>query len=222
MSVDDLKATRDAATRGPVRRTFDARLSVRAGKAAGTVTLDGYASTTEQSYEMWDMFGPYSEVISAGAFAKTLSESPDVAFLLNHGGMSLARTKSGTLELAEDSEGLRSVATLDGRMSAVRDIQIGVERGDLDEMSFAFRIIRRTWSPDYTELRIEEVSLHRGDTSVVNFGANPTTSIAQRASDVLAAVDRLTDQQADELGARLRARTRAAGPTETMIRMALL
>jgi len=207
MTISELRAARDASVRGPVRRTYDARLTTRASsKGKGLITLDGYASTTEQPYEMWDMFGSYMEVISAGAFGKTLAESPDVAFLLNHGGMTLARTKSGTLELSEDTVGLRSVSELDTRVQAVRDIQVQVDRGDLDEMSFAFRIERWKWSPDYTELRIDEINLHRGDTSVVNFGANPTTSIAQRSADVLRYVDQLSDEQLRELEGRIVAR----------------
>lgn len=43
------------------------------------------------------------------------------------------------------------------------------------EMSFRFRIIRDPWSPDYTEYRIEEYDIHRGDVAIVGFGANPTT-----------------------------------------------
>jgi hypothetical protein len=211
VTTKELRAARDAAVRGPVQRTFDARLEVRAKDSAkGTITLDGYASTTETPYEMWDFFGSYTEVIDRNAFDKTLSEKPDVAFLLNHGGMSLARTargdKAGTLELSVDETGLRSVALLDTRVSVVRDIQIAVERGDLDEMSFAFRIERAEWSPDYSELRIKEINLHRGDTSVVNFGANPTTSIAARSADVLAHVDRLSPDQLTELEERIRAR----------------
>ena len=56
-------------------------------------------------------------------------------------------------------------------------------------MSFAFRIVRGAWSPDYTEYRILEVDLDRGDVSAVNFGANPNTSIAARAKQALAALD---------------------------------
>lgn len=219
MTLAELRAARDAAVRGPVFRTYDARITTRAGaEGSNLITLDGYASTTEQPYEMWDLFGSYTEVISRGAFAKTLSEKPDVAFLLNHGGMTLARTKSGTLELEEDEIGLHSVAGLDSRVQAVRDIQIQVDREDLDEMSFAFRIEKAKWSPDYTEFRIDEINLHRGDTSVVNFGANPTTSIAARSADVLRSLDHLTDAQLSELQDRIRAkRTPVQGLEDLLI-----
>ena len=50
-----------------------------------------------------------------------------------------------------------------------------VERGDLDEMSFAFRVMRQEWNSDYDRRWINEVSLDKGDVSLVNYGANPTT-----------------------------------------------
>jgi hypothetical protein len=59
--------------------------------------LDGYASVTGIAYDMWDMFGPYTESIDPDAFTDTLAAKPDVAFLLNHKGMTMARTKNGTL-----------------------------------------------------------------------------------------------------------------------------
>jgi HK97 family phage prohead protease len=136
---------------------------------------------------MWDWYGPYAEVISRGAFTKTLSETPDVALLLNHKGMTLARTKSGTLELAEDDTGLHTIARVDTRVSAVSDMVLQMERGDLDEMSFAFMIVRGKWSPDYSEYRIDEVSLAKGDVSVVNYGANPATSVALREQPAVSA-----------------------------------
>lgn len=173
---------------GQQMRTFGARLELRATQVDGKdgLHLDGYASVTETPYQMWDFTGPYTEVISAGAFAKTIGERADVALLLNHGGMTLARTKPGTLRLAEDDTGLHVEADMDPRMTAVSDMRYAMERGDLDEMSFAFSVTRQKWSPDYTELRIDEVDLNKGDVSVVNYGANPATSVALRARDLFA------------------------------------
>jgi hypothetical protein len=37
--------------------------------------VEGYASTTERAYEMWDFFGPYEEVVSRSAFDQTLARS---------------------------------------------------------------------------------------------------------------------------------------------------
>ena len=50
-----------------------------------------------------------------------------------------------------------------------------VERGDLDEMSFAFRVTREKWNEAFDRRWINEVDLSKGDVSLVNYGANPTT-----------------------------------------------
>lgn len=153
--------------------------------------VEGYASTVEQTYVMYDFWGPYDEVIDARAFDNTLARDPDVAFLLNHRGMTMARTKAKTLTLSVDDQGLRSEAFLNPDRSDVRDMVLAIDDGNIDEMSFAFRIVRGQWSPDYTEYRILEVDLDRGDVSAVNYGANPNTSISARAKQALAAIEDL-------------------------------
>lgn len=142
----------------------------------GTLTFTGYASVTETPYEMQDFLGDYTEVVRRGAFSKTLAEAADVPFKLNHDGMTLARTKSGTMRLSEDSTGLHVEADLDPRNGQVGDIRSAMDRGDLDEMSFAFRVTRQEWSPDWSQRDITEVNLNKGDVSIVNYGANPHTA----------------------------------------------
>jgi len=143
--------------------------------------LTGYASVFESPYDVYG--GPpsgWSEIIDRRAFQKTLASKPDVHLLINHEGMPLARTKSGTLELSTDSKGLKVLASLDRRDPDVQRLEAKMNRGDMDEMSFAFRAIRQEWNGDETERRLLEVSVERGDVSVVNFGANPATSTQLR------------------------------------------
>lgn len=166
-----------------------AQLIERDGKSF--YELDGYASTVDEPYEMYDFWGPYTEIVDRDAFTVTLGADPDVAFLLNHRGTTMARTKSGTLTLSVDDHGLRSIALLNPERGDVKDLVHAINDRDIDQMSFAFRIIRGAWSPDYTEYRILEVDLDRGDVSAVNYGANPNTSISARAKQALAAVDEL-------------------------------
>lgn len=170
--------------------------------------LDGYASVVEQPYEMWDFFGPYEEVISRGAFDKTLAASPDVAFLVNHRGMTMARTTNGTLELSADPIGLRSVAYLNPGRSDVQLLMHAVDDGLITEMSFAFTIPEggARFSEDFTTFRIDEVDLHRGDTSAVNYGANPATTIAARSREILRELQYLPAGAARAAIDRLRAR----------------
>ena len=96
----------------------------------GRLQLTGYASTTETPYQV----GSFRETIAKGAFRKTLSEGPDVVLLIDHAGLPLARTKSGTLTLSEDVRGLRVDASLDPRDPDVARIRSKVQRGDLGEM----------------------------------------------------------------------------------------
>lgn len=165
--------------------------------------LTGYASTTEQPYEMHDQYGSYSEVISRGAFHKTLAEGPKVQLLVNHGGLSLAQTTNDSLKLTPDDTGLHVEATLNPKRGDARDLIEALRDGAVDEMSFAFRVVRQQWSPDYDERRIDEVNLNRGDVSVVNLGANPATSVAMRSADIFRALEHMNADDLDELRRRL-------------------
>ncbi|OBK89453.1 hypothetical protein A5649_13455 [Mycolicibacter heraklionensis] len=146
------------------------------------MTLIGYAATFEP-YEMYG--GPancgWIEQIGRNAFDRTLREQPDLHLLVNHEGLPLARTGSGTLELSVDDHGLKVRAELDRSDPDVQQLEPKMRRGDMNEMSFAFRVKAQTWSaaPGYddpqSQRTITEVSLHKGDVSVVNWGANPTT-----------------------------------------------
>ncbi|MEU1559508.1 HK97 family phage prohead protease [Streptomyces mirabilis] len=194
-----------ASVTGIVRRAFPVKLEARAkAGASGVSTVTGYASVVDEPYEMWDFLGSYSEVVRSGAFAKTLSETPQVQLLLNHGGLAMAYTKAGTLRLSEDSTGLHMEADVTASRSDVSDMLAALSDGSVDEMSFAFRVTRQMWSPDYDQRDILEVDLHRGDVSVVNFGANPATSVAPalRAADF----DKLGDDDARALLERLQRR----------------
>jgi hypothetical protein len=125
---------------------------------------------------MQDMFGAFSEEIARTAFQKTLQGGCDTCFLVNHEGVSMARTKPGTMKLSSDNKGLHVDARLNLDRPDVRIVRAAVADGDLDEMSFAFRVTRQEWDPEYTHRRIQEVNMHQGDVSVVNFGASPHTS----------------------------------------------
>lgn len=194
-----------ASVTGIVQRAFPVALEVRAKKGTPAVsTIEGYASVTESPFEMWDWLGPYSEVVRAGAFAKTLAENPQVQLLLNHSGLAMAYTKAGSLRLSEDTTGLHMEADVNTGRGDVRDMVAAIEDAAVDEMSFAFRVTRQQWSPDYDQRDILEVDLHRGDVSVVNFGANPATSVApaMRAADF----DMLSEDDARTLMERLQLR----------------
>lgn len=147
--------------------------------------VTGYASTVERKYRMFDAFGEYDEVIDRRAFDRTLAAKPDVAFLLNHRGVTMARTTNGSLELSVDDKGLSSRAYLNPKRQDVQDLLVAIEDKDITEMSFAFMIEEGEWNEDYTEFRIRSVNLNRGDVSAVNYGANPYTSIKARQAEII-------------------------------------
>ena len=157
------------------RRTFTVR-DVEARQADdGTMRLRGYAAVfNDDSVPL-----PFIERIAPGAFRKTLTETPDVRLLINHEGLPLARTKNGTLTLTEDDRGLYMDAEI-ADTNEGRDLYKLVERGDVDQMSFAFRVIRQKWNEDRTQRTLTEVSLSDGDVSIVTYPAYPTTTVEAR------------------------------------------
>ena len=155
---------------------------VRADEDGG-VSMSGYATVYGFPYDVagGPERGGWSEVIVEGACAKSVVERDDVRLLVNHEGLPLARTAAKTLTLASDAVGLRCDASLDRSSPLVASVLSAMERGDLDEMSFAFRVIRQEWDADYLERRIIEVQLF--DVSLVTYPANPAT-VAQVRDDV--------------------------------------
>jgi HK97 family phage prohead protease len=152
-------------------------VKIRESDQTKDVIFEGHASVTERGYEMWDFFGPYTEVVSQGAFEETLARNGlDVPLVLGHDQMRrIARTTNGTLDLKMDEDGLAVRALLDPDDADVQYIVPKLRSGLMDEMSFAFRIDSGIWSPDYTEYRIDKVDIHRGDVAIVGYGANPYT-----------------------------------------------
>jgi HK97 family phage prohead protease len=146
--------------------------------------------------------GSFVEVIKRGAFKRTLAESPDVVLLINHGGLPIARTKSGTLRLAENERGLAVEAELDPDDDDVAQVARKLVRGDLDgSMSMAFRCTDQRWSDAYDYREITAVSLHSGDVSLVTNPANDAAvgaTISERGASTLAARRR----RAEALGKR--------------------
>ncbi|NEB04512.1 HK97 family phage prohead protease [Streptomyces sp. SID13726] len=168
--------------------------------------VEGYASAFEQGYEMWDMFGPYTEIVSLGAADKTLNEDPEVVYRFNHGGTPMASTRNGRLQLWADDHGLGQRAWLNPKRSDVQLLVQAIEDQDVREQSFMFRITSGQWSPDYAEYRINSFDLARGDVGPVTYGANPHTTVSARSGEFLSLIPNLSPLVAREALARLSAR----------------
>ena len=175
MDTELRKSKADLLSGREVRRMPTSEMECRT--ADGQITFRGLASSTDSPYDM----GWYTETITRGAFDTTLSGRPDVQLLVNHEGLPLARSTNGSLQLIATERGLEFEATADPSDPDAARVAAKVESGLMDQCSFAFRVMKQTWDEDYTQRDITEVSLDRGDVSIVNYGANPNTSVTLRA-----------------------------------------
>jgi|LakMenE01Jun11ns_1017448.scaffolds.fasta_scaffold9878008_2 hypothetical protein len=148
-------------------------LEVRA--AADGTKVVGYAAIFDSPSEPM----PFTEFVRRGAFTKTLNDGADVRLLIDHEGVPLARTKSGTLALIEDERGLRVEADLDPMNPDAARIISAMRRGDLSQMSFAFRTVKDAWNNDRSVRELREVQLF--DVSIVTFPAYEETVAELRA-----------------------------------------
>lgn len=196
------------ARRTPGDRQTQLRAVTELRNGKELVHTSGYFTRYNRAYPMWDAVGPYKEKVRAGAGARTLATKPEVAFLINHGGMAMARTTSGTLELEErggsDPGGWHD-AWLNPKRSDVNDLVHAIDDRNVPQMSFAFMIPDGggVWSEDFTEFEIIEYDMDGGDVSAVNFGANPYTDITARTAEILDDLARLPRGALMEARARL-------------------
>ena len=141
--------------------------------------IDGHAAVFNTLSE--DL-GGFREKIDPGAFAQTIRDD-DVRALWNHqAGVVLGRSKNDTLSLSEDKIGL--AFTLDvARTQAGDDALVSIKRGDVDQMSFGFRVQEEQWDEDHDKdetTRTLKV-LQLLDISPVTFPAYPETDVAKRS-----------------------------------------
>jgi len=137
-------------------------------------TLVGYAAVFDSPSEPL----PWTEFVRRGAFAKTINDGADVRLLVDHEGVPLARTKSGTLRIKEDDKGLRVEADLDEANPDAARVMSALRRGDVSQMSFAFEPVKDSWSSDKKTRELKEVKLF--DVSVVTYPAYEETMVQLR------------------------------------------
>jgi HK97 family phage prohead protease len=182
-----LKRRRHSMINRPERRALPftaGQVELRAkpsGHGTTNYEFNGYAVSYLTPFEMWDQWGdPYVENVEQRACATSAARPDlDTPFLIGHndGGISLARTKSGTMRLSDDSHGLHvNVPELDGRSPLVQSLASAIERRDMDEMSVGFVCRKQEWTEDYAQRNISEMDIHRGDVSIVVLAANPATA----------------------------------------------
>ena len=127
-----------------------------AGVTASGRKLSGYIARFDSEARI----GTFTETIKPGAFRASITSGRDILALADHDeARVLGRTKSGTLELREDGDGLAFTLSLPDTQAG-RDIAALAERGDLGGCSFGFTVPKGgdAWDGDRRELR--SVELH--------------------------------------------------------------
>jgi HK97 family phage prohead protease len=160
------------------RRYVTSEVRATAGED-GVTTIEGHAAVFNKDSE--EMFG-FVERVAPGAFAAALARPDDVRALFNHDpNMVLGRNTAGTLELAEDEVGLRYRLDLPDTQVG-RDLAVSMQRGDVSQSSFGFRVVKQSWElrSDGPDIRtIEEAELF--DVSPVTYPAYPDADVAIRS-----------------------------------------
>jgi HK97 family phage prohead protease len=168
----------------------DMELREEDGESGKTTTIVGHPVL----YGVWsEDLGGFRERIMPGAASKTILES-DIRALWNHDpSYVLGRTKAGTLELTEQAKGVRMRVTPPDTTWAT-DLAKTMRRGDVDQMSFAFRVVGpswnnreggkppvgtgEVWNGDYTEREVYQFQMY--DVSVVTYPAYTQTDASAR------------------------------------------
>lgn len=164
------------------------------------IKVSGYAAVFN---ERANIGGYFEEMIAPGAFRAAVGRD-DVVFLINHDGLPLARTRSGTLTLREDDRGLYMESELDPSDPDVQAIVPKMKRGDLDKMSFAFFPTVQEWdeSGDLPLRTIKEASL--ADVSIVTNPAYSGTDIGLRSLQEHRAATQAPQPCSEAVSARMR------------------
>jgi HK97 family phage prohead protease len=164
------------------RRIFDAgRIEIRKGNPGITATaVRGYAAKYNMLSE--PMFG-FREQIAPGAFDSVLDN--DVRCFFNHdSNLILGRTAAGTLRITADETGLMYEADLPDTQAA-RDLAVSMERGDITQSSFAFRIAPNgdTWDENEDGMIIRTITNFGRlyDVSPVSIPAYPDATAGVRS-----------------------------------------
>ena len=153
-------------------------------------TIEGYAATYNTPTVI---AGEFIELITPGAFARSLRENVDCRCLRNHQPNDiLGRTKAGTLILREDAKGLFFRCSLPDTGTG-RDLYTSIKRGDIDGCSFAFIVEDQEWDEIkgadgqwMPRRQLKDVTLM--DVSAVTYPQYPGTSLLARTTEVPAEI----------------------------------
>lgn len=168
--------------RRPEWRRFNTQFERRVAQDGNSIVLTGMPIRYQSAYDVRDWAGVFRETMHPGVADNAMaSRDFDCRFLVNHDGMPLARTASGTLLLEDTPKGLRSEARLDARSNLANDLAVAVERGDITQMSCGFVVATGGDEWRFADDGTEERDIYSFDdlfdVSAVTYPASPTTSI---------------------------------------------
>lgn len=173
-----------------VTRAFTATFRAKDEGEGSKGIIEGTPIVFNQDTRISDWDGEYIERIEPTALKN--ADMKDVRLFVNHdiNKIALARSKNGnensTMRFDIDDEGVNIVAQLDVENNAeAKSLYSAIQRGDMDGMSFMFRISKDEWSDLESDLptrTIKEISIVH-EVSVVNFPAYPQTSVNARSSE---------------------------------------
>ena len=162
------------------KRFFGVKLEKRMDGEFSHQMVVGHAAVFEQLSE--DL-GGFQERIDKNAFDDVLDN--DVRAFFNHDpNHLLARTSSGTLKLSVDEKGLKYEFSVPDTSSG-RDLLVSMNRGDINQSSFAFTIDDDTWTQENgMDIRTINKVKRLYDVSAVSIPAYPGANdlaVAQRS-----------------------------------------
>ena len=164
------------------------------------MVIEGYFAVFNSETELFR--GAYEE-IAPEAFKNTLDN--DIRALINHDtAFVLGRNKAGTLELSTNNKGLWGRIKINPNDSDAVNLYERVKRGDVDQCSFGFNIIKEdTENREDGSVKwiLREVDLH--EVSVVTFPAYESTGVQARKRDYEEHQKRLLNSKKKQLRERL-------------------
>jgi HK97 family phage prohead protease len=162
----------------------------------GSRIISGYAVRYN---ELSSDLGGFKELVAVGAVTESLKNNPDVMCLWSHDTRAvLGRTKSKTLTLTEDAQGLRFSCVLPPN-SQGSDLAVSIDRGDVDGVSFGFVCDEDTWAADESGNVIRTlVAVSIFEVSPCIFPAYPTTSVRSCPPELRSLIRSQLDDEGDE------------------------
>ena len=168
-------------------RSIDINIQKSTDTEGEPLKLRGYAIVYNSLSE--PLYGDlFRERINRGAFTKSLLENDQVCLWGHDTRYVLGRKSTGTLILREDDKGLYFEVSLPNTTWA-RDLKESVDRGDIKQMSFGFKVVRENWLDNKETLKeygmpireVEEITLH--EISLVTFPAYTETNVRDQNND---------------------------------------